>query len=128
MPSLQIRTTHNNTLLQLHQHKHTTTCHGFGALLFEWGWVTSQLAGSDSGYMGDTIGRVCVETVVGSFHLDTLKSTPFKTNKVDAENFTSILTGFNLFKPTRIKPPSATLLDNYLYKLSNHSKSGILNK
>ena len=44
------------------------------------------------------------------------RSTPFKTNKVDAEIFTNILTGFNLFKlihkPTRIKPPSATSLDN----------------
>ena len=52
----------------------------------------------------------------GDFNLDTFKSTPFKTNKVDAENFTNILTGFNLFKlkhkPTRIKSPSATLLDN----------------
>ena len=28
MPSLPIRTTHN-TLVQLHQHKHTTTGHGF---------------------------------------------------------------------------------------------------
>ena len=28
MPSWQIRTTHN-TLVQLHQHKHTTKCHGF---------------------------------------------------------------------------------------------------
>ena len=50
------------------------------------------------------------------FNLDTFKSTPFKTNKVDSENFPNILTGFNLFKlihkPARIKPPSATLLDN----------------
>ena len=29
MPPLQIRTTHNNTLVQLHQHKHTTKGHGF---------------------------------------------------------------------------------------------------
>ena len=29
MLSLQIRTTHNNTLVQLHQHKHTPTGHGF---------------------------------------------------------------------------------------------------
>ena len=43
MPSLQIRTTHNNTLVQLHQHKHTATGHGFvdgsrgcGHLLVEW--------------------------------------------------------------------------------------------
>ena len=47
--------------------------------------------------------------IFGDFNLDTFKSTPFKTNKVDAENFTDILNGFNLFKlihkPTRIKPP-----------------------
>ena len=53
---------------------------------------------------------------MGDFNLDTFKSTPFKTNKVDAFNCTNILTGFNLFKlihkPTRINPPSATLLDN----------------
>ena len=29
MPLLQIRTTHNNTLVQLHQHKQTTKGHGF---------------------------------------------------------------------------------------------------
>ena len=54
--------------------------------------------------------------LLGDFNLDTFKSTLFKTNKVDAENFTNILTGFNFFKlihkPTRIKLPSATLLDN----------------
>ena len=54
--------------------------------------------------------------LLGDFNLDTFKSTPFNTNKVDAENFTNILTGSNLFKlihkSTRIKPHSATLLDN----------------
>ena len=54
--------------------------------------------------------------ILGDFNLDTFKSTPFKTHKVDAENFTNIHTGFNLFKlihkPTRIKLPSATLLNN----------------
>ena len=34
----------------------------------------------------------------GDFNLNTFKSTPFKNNKVDAENCTNILTGFNLFK------------------------------
>ena len=69
----------------------------------------------------------------GDFNLDTFKSTQFKTNKVDAENFTNILTGFNLFKlihkPTRIKPPSATLLDNIYtnYPITvDTCKSGIL--
>ena len=69
----------------------------------------------------------------GDFNLDTFKSTLFKTNKVDAENFTNILTGFNLFKlthtPTRIKPPSATLLDNIYtnYPITvDNCKSGIL--
>ena len=64
----------------------------------------------------------------GDFNLDTLK-----TNKVDAENFTNILIGFNLFKlihkPTQIKPPSATLLDNMYthYPITvDTCKSGIL--
>ena len=54
--------------------------------------------------------------LIGDFNLDTFKSILFKTNEVDAKNFNNILTGFNLFKlihkPTRLKPPSATLLDN----------------
>ena len=69
----------------------------------------------------------------GDFNLDTFKSTPFKTNKVDAKNFNNILTGFNLFKlkhkPTRLKPPSATLLDNVYtnYPITvDTCKSGIL--
>ena len=71
--------------------------------------------------------------ILGDFNLDTFKSTPFKTNKVDAENFTNILTGFNLFKlihkPTRIRPPSATLLVNIYtkYPITVYTcKSGIL--
>ena len=71
--------------------------------------------------------------LLGDYNLDTFKNTPFKTNKVDAENFTNILTGFNLFKlihnPTRIKPPSATLLDNMYtnYPITvDTCKSGIL--
>ena len=71
--------------------------------------------------------------LLGDFNLNTFKSTPFKTNKVDAENFTNILTGFNLFKlihkPTRINPPSATLLDNIYtnYPITvDTCKSGIL--
>ena len=71
--------------------------------------------------------------LLGDFNLDTFKCTPFKTNKVDAENFTNIPTGFNLFKlihkPTRIKPPSATLLDNIYttYPITvDTCKSGIL--
>ena len=69
----------------------------------------------------------------GDFNLDTFKSTPFKTNKVDAEIFTNILTGFNLLKlihkPTRIKSPSATLLNNIYtnYPITvDTCKSGIL--
>ena len=70
---------------------------------------------------------------MGDFNLDTFKSTPFKTNKVDAEHFINILTGFNLFKrihkPIRIKPASATLLDNIYtnYPITvDTCKSGIL--
>ena len=33
--------------------------------------------------------------LLGDLNLDTFKSTPFKTNKVDADNFTNILTDFN---------------------------------
>ena len=65
--------------------------------------------------------------------MDTFKSSFFKTNKADAENCTNILTGFNLFKlihkPTRIKPPFATLLDNIYtnYPITvDTCKSGIL--
>ena len=61
------------------------------------------------------------------------RTTPFITSQVDAENFTNLLTGFNLFKlihkPTRIKPPSVTSLDNLYtnYPITvDICKSGIL--
>ena len=61
MPPLQIRTTHDNTLVQMHQHKHTTKVHGFvelGSLLVEWRWApVSQRARIDGGYHRP----VCVE-------------------------------------------------------------------
>ena len=71
--------------------------------------------------------------LLGDFNIDTFKSALFKTNKVDTENFTNILTSFNLFKlihkPTRIKSPSATLLDNIYTNYPttvDTCKSGIL--
>ena len=67
--------------------------------------------------------------LLGDFNLDTFKSTPLKNpNKVDAENFTNILTGFNLFKlihkQTQINPPSAALLDNIYTNYSNAVNRG----
>ena len=52
---------------------------------------------------------------------------------IEAENFTNILSEFNLYKlihkPTQIKPPSATLLDNIYTNIPiniDSCKSGIL--
>ena len=54
--------------------------------------------------------------LIGDFNYDTFKSTQSTSNNIDVENFSNILSEFNLYKlihkPTRIKPPSATLLDN----------------
>ena len=54
--------------------------------------------------------------LTGDFNYDTFKTSIYQANNVDSENFTNILSGFNLYKlihkPTRIRPPSATLLDN----------------
>ena len=55
--------------------------------------------------------------IFGDFNLDTFKSILFKTNKVDAENFTNILTGFNSDQAA-----FCNLIRQYLYKLSNHSR------
>ena len=74
MPSLQIRTTHNNTLVRLHQHKHTTSCYGFVNGFCADG---APAGGMEVGHQstrgpgcrldgGDTISRCAV---VGTFHL-----------------------------------------------------------
>ena len=58
---------------------------------------------------------------------------PYQFNSIDSENFTNILAGVNMFQlihtPTRIKPPSATLLDNIFTNINitiDSCKSGIL--
>ena len=65
------------------------------------------------------------------FNYDTFITSIYQFNSIDSENFTNILAGFNMFqlihKPTRIKPLSATLLDNIYINITIDScKSGIL--
>ena len=77
IPSLQIRTTHNNTT-QLFNCTNINTQPQVtnlltapveeGHLLVEWRWATSQPAGPDSGWMCGYHRSVCVETVVGPLH------------------------------------------------------------
>ena len=69
--------------------------------------------------------------MIGDFNYDTFKTSIYQFNSIDSENFTNILAGFNMFqlihKPTRIKPPSATLLDNiYINITKDICKSGII--
>ena len=71
--------------------------------------------------------------MIGEFNYDTFKTSIYQFNSIDSENFTNILAGFNMFKlihkPTRIKPPSATLLDNIYTNIQitiDSCKSGIL--
>ena len=71
--------------------------------------------------------------MIGDFNYDTFKTSIYQFNSIDSENFTNILAGFNMFqlihKPTRIKPPSATLLDNIYTNINitiDSCKSGIL--
>ena len=52
----------------------------------------------------------------GDFNYDTFKTSLFKPMNIESEIFTNRLAEFNMYKlihkPTRIKNPSATLLDN----------------
>ena len=84
MPHLQIRTTHNNTLVQLHQHKHTTKGHGFvngsrrggGCALAHYYRTNSLQANPD-------------KTKVTAFHLrnkEATRSLNIKWNNSDLEN------------------------------------------
>ena len=54
--------------------------------------------------------------MLGDFNYDTFKTSIYQMNSTDSENFTNILAGFNMVKlihkPTSIRPPSASLLDN----------------
>ena len=71
--------------------------------------------------------------MIGDFNYDTFNTSIYPFNSIDSKNFTNILTGFIMFqlihKPTRIKPPSATLLDNIYTNIHitiDSCKSGIL--
>ena len=71
--------------------------------------------------------------LIGDFNYDTFKSRLYQSKNIEPENFTNILSEFNLYKlihkPTRIKPPSATLLDNIYTNIPiniDSCKSGIL--
>ena len=71
--------------------------------------------------------------LIGDFNYDTYKSSIYQRNNVDSENFKNALAGFNMYKliykPTRIKPPCATLLDNIYTNIQitiDGSKSGII--
>ena len=71
--------------------------------------------------------------LIGDFNYDAYKSSIYQRNNIDSENFTNALAGFNMYKliykPTRIKPPCATLLDNIYTNIQitiDSSKSGII--
>ena len=71
--------------------------------------------------------------MLGDFNYDTFKTSIYQMNSIDSENFTNILAGFNMYKlihkPTRIRPPSASLLDNIYTNTQitiDSCKSGIL--
>ena len=54
--------------------------------------------------------------LIGDFNYDTYTSHMYPAKNIDSENFTNLFSDFNMYtlmhKETRIKPPSATLLDN----------------
>ena len=54
--------------------------------------------------------------MIGDFNYDTFKTSSFKSMNIESESFTNRPAEFNMHKlihkPTRVKPPSATLLDN----------------
>lgn len=69
----------------------------------------------------------------GDLNYDTFKLNQTSSKHVDTENFNNILSEFNfsklIHKPTRIKPPSATLLDNIYTNMPitiDNCQSGIL--
>ena len=71
--------------------------------------------------------------LIGDFNNDTYKSSIYQRNNVNSENFMNTLARFNMYnlmyKPTRIKPPCATLLDNIYTNIQitiDSSKSGII--
>ena len=54
--------------------------------------------------------------MIGDFNYDKFKTSSFQSINIESETFTNRLADFNMYKlihkPTRINPPSATLLDN----------------
>ena len=73
--------------------------------------------------------------MIGDFIYDTFKTSIYHLNSIDSENVTNILAGLYMYKliskPTRIKPPSASLLDqmNTNAQITIDScKSGILTR
>ena len=71
--------------------------------------------------------------MLGDFNYDTFKTSSFKSMNIESESFTNRLAEFNMHtrihKPTRVKPPSATLLDNIYTNIQitvDSCESGIL--
>ena len=71
--------------------------------------------------------------MIGDFNYDTFENSIYQLKSMDSEHFINILAGFNMYKPihkpTRIKNPSATLLDNIYTNIHiniDSCKSGIL--
>ena len=71
--------------------------------------------------------------MIGDFIYDTLKTSSFKPMNIESEIFTNRLVEFNMYKlihkHTRVKPPSATLLDNIYTNIQitiDNCESGIL--
>ena len=71
--------------------------------------------------------------MIGDFNYDTFKTPSFKPMNIESEIFTNRLAEFNMYKlvhkPTREKPPSATLLDNIYTNIQitiDNCESGIL--
>ena len=70
--------------------------------------------------------------LIGDFNYNTYQSSLYHLNNVNSEHFTNALAGFQMHKlihkPTSIKPPCATLLDNISTNIQitvDGSKSGI---
>ena len=71
--------------------------------------------------------------MIGDFNYDTFKTSSFKPMNIESEIFTNRLAEFNMYKlihkPTRVKPPSATLLDNIYTNIQitiDNCESGII--
>ena len=71
--------------------------------------------------------------LIGDFNYDTYTSSIYQRNNVNSESFTNTLAGFNMYKlvykPSRINPQCARLLDNIYTNIQitiDSSKSGII--